>query len=103
MPSVLSGRGEGRRSGAGAVPEENSAIKRMVSPVRAVRQARAGEVGATYVLPFIRSGPRVMGEGLSMARFTDGAVLDDLTAAAQWRWLDAVVVGDDMRLRARKI
>lgn len=71
------------------------------------------EAGATLNAALLQAGlvdellmyvaPRVMGEGLSMARFTDGAVLDDLTTAPQWRWLDAAVVGDDMRLRARKI
>ncbi len=47
--------------------------------------------------------PRLMGAGLSAAGFLPEAVLDDLSAPAQWRWQSLALVGEDARLRAQKI
>lgn len=47
--------------------------------------------------------PRLMGSGLAATYFPANTVLDDLTKAAQWRWLEASLVGSDIRLRAQKI
>lgn len=47
--------------------------------------------------------PRLMGSGLATTYFPANTVLDDLAKAAQWRWLEASLVGSDIRLRAQKI
>ena len=47
--------------------------------------------------------PRVVGAGLSMADFAAQVNLDDLRQAGAWRWLDTQILGDDLRLRLRKI
>lgn len=45
--------------------------------------------------------PRIMGAGLTAACFQE-QILDELHESARWRWLDAQLVGDDIRLRAQK-
>ena len=47
--------------------------------------------------------PRVVGAGLPMADFAAQVNLDDLRQAGAWRWLDTQILGDDLRLRLRKI
>ena len=42
--------------------------------------------------------PRLLGQGREMAAF---GPLDSLSDALQWRWLDCLPVGEDLRLRAR--
>lgn len=45
--------------------------------------------------------PRVVGAGLPTADFAPSVNLDHLRYAGQWRWLDALMLGDDLRLRLR--
>lgn len=47
--------------------------------------------------------PRIIGAGKTAAAFGADAALDDLTQRGAWRWLDAVVLEDDMRLRLRRL
>ena len=47
--------------------------------------------------------PRVVGAGLPMADFAAQVNLDDLRQVGAWRWLDTQILGDDLRLRLRKI
>ena len=70
------------------------------------------EAGATLNAALLEAGlvdellmylaPRVVGAGLSAAKFAPSVQLDDLQQAGQWRWLDALILDDDVRLRLRK-
>ena len=46
--------------------------------------------------------PRIVGAGQHAAAFGENVALDDLTHSGAWRWLDAAVLGEDMRLRLRR-
>ena len=46
--------------------------------------------------------PRIGGAGQHAAAFGENVALDDLTHSGAWRWLDAAVLGEDMRLRLRR-
>ena len=70
------------------------------------------ESGATLNAALLEAGlvdellmyfaPRVVGAGLPAANFAPSVQLDDLQQAGQWRWLDALILDDDVRLRLRK-
>ena len=70
------------------------------------------EAGATLNAALLEAGlvdellmyfaPRVVGAGLPAANFAPSVQLDDLQQAGQWRWLDALILDDDVRLRLRK-
>ena len=70
------------------------------------------EAGATLNAALLEAGlvdellmylaPRVVGAGLPAANFVPSVQLDDLQQAGQWRWLDALILDDDVRLRLRK-
>ena len=47
--------------------------------------------------------PRIVGAGQHAAAFGENVALDDLTHSGAWRWLDAAVLGEDMRLRLRRL
>lgn len=71
------------------------------------------EAGAKFNTAVLQAGlvdellvyiaPRLMGSGLAATCFPESTVLDDLTKVAQWRWLEASLVGNDVRLRAQKV